>query len=174
MICKAIYVSTGKELAVEERLKKIEGISIINPCQTKLKVNKNKKTSLSYNNLLKGYLLIEVKDLTDELYHRIKQTSGVIRILEGLITDEELNLVRDKLHPIVEIEIIALEESTTSNAISKDKVTEIIKNAKKIYVFPLHLFKKSFEKNIVHKIKEVIEKYNSNYTLVKYLKAMLV
>lgn len=171
MICKAIYVSTGKEILVEERLKKIAEIDIINPCQTKLKITKGKKTTLCSNNLLKGYLLIKAQEFTSEIYHKIKQIDGVIQILKGFVTKEELHKIEEKLFPVLEVE--TKYDTKNNNNLSKEKIQDFIENARKIYTFPLHLFKQSHLNKFIKNIKFIIKEYN-NYNLIKYLQAMLI
>ena len=148
MACIAIQVYTGQEFIVSQKLIRKTGMRVINPARRKLSIRNDGSTSIGFVDVLKGYVLMDVKELTESLWHQIKDTYGVIRILDGSITAEEMARIEANLYPVVEITSQTNIQEREERILRKTAIGNIIQRIKRnkvITTFPARLLNKAIE-----------------------------
>lgn len=146
MTCIAIQVYTGKEFTVAQKLKERLQQDIIIPAQEKLTINPNGKTSIGYEYLYPGYLLIELKEMTASIWNAIKDIPGVISILDGEVKSSELEFLKTKMYPILEVKEKTNIEQRASRVLRKTEIGLIIEKIRKntkIIQIPARLINKA-------------------------------
>lgn len=113
----AVQVLTGYEAEVAKRLSMKNdrlnlGIKIVVPERFVFKYGKNRRTE-EYENTLKGYIFVGFVGCITKIYHHVKQTFGVVRLLVregdcGLLSEEEVKKwntsVEEKIDICVEVD----------------------------------------------------------------------
>lgn len=146
MACIAIQVYTGQEFAVSRKLSQKTGLSFINPARRKLTIRQDGSTSIGFVDVLKGYVLAVLPELSAELWHQIMDTFGVIRILDGKVTDEELSRITKELYPVIEISENTNIEEREERILRKTAIGNIIQRIRRnkiITTFPAKLLNKA-------------------------------
>ncbi len=145
MACVAIQVKTGQESIIAHKLKMATGLKVINPARKKITINNDGSISTGFCDLIKGYVLIEGKELTPELWHYVKKIFGVIRILEGYVTDAEQERIEKEIYPVIEVIDKTSIHNRKERVLRKTKIGDIvqrIRNNRVITTFPAKLLDK--------------------------------
>ena len=145
MTCIAIQVYTGQEFITSQRIKQKLHMEAIVPAQKKLTLKAGGKTTIGFNFLYKGYLLVELQELTAQLYNDLKKVPGIIRIL-GKVSKDELDALKKKIYPVLEVVEKTVIEERSSRILRKTEIGNIIERIrknKKTTLIPAMLLDKS-------------------------------
>jgi len=104
----------------------------------------NSTNNVVFEAILPGYILVKSK-LTNELWHIFKNTVGVFYILNGKVTEEEVEKIRPNC--TYEVEIKADQEVTTKALQSKFKeIITALRNKRTVLRMPVELARKIIKK----------------------------
>lgn len=150
----ALQVLTNEESVIRTRLNKIPGASMVKTFSNhlSLKDNQARNANSSVKECFPGYILVDIAGEINDVYHAIKETPGVIRVLEGIVTLAELahirNIATDK--GVIEVKKDNMSTYDILQGI-KERITilktttlgwfrKIVTRRCDKYEFPLHLF----------------------------------
>ena len=142
MSCVAIQVRTGHEMHAAMEINRITGIKTITLGQETTTLDEQGRIKKGFKPVVTGYILVDIVNITAEIWHMIKKVPAVIRILVGVVEDEEVSKMQKFCYSVVKltstVKIPGRKEKLLATT-PEGVITETIKNRKRIVTIPFNI-----------------------------------